>query len=74
MQGITTEYPLMGFKLKSLNLKEDGTLILEFEDSQNKTIGGACRVGILWFQIEQTAKQFSQVKNVQFLPKELFQP
>jgi len=74
LQGITTEYPLMGFKLKSLNLKEDGTLILEFEDSQNKTIGGACRVGILWFQIEQTAKQFSQVKNVQFLPKELFQP
>jgi len=74
LQGITTEFPLDGFKLKSANLKEDGTLILEFEDAQNKTTGGACRVGILWFQIEQTAKQFSQVKKVQFLPETLFQP
>jgi putative hemolysin len=73
-QGITTEFPLDGFKLKSVNLKSDGTLILEFEDPLNKTIGGACRVGILWFQIEATAKQFPQVKQVQFLPEELFQP
>jgi spore germination protein GerM len=73
-QGITTEYPLEGFKLKSANLKEDGTLILEFEDPLNKTVGGACRVGILWFQIEATAKQFPQVKQVKFLPEELFQP
>ena len=73
-EGITTEYPLEGLKLKSVNLKEDGTLILEFEDSLNKTVGGACRVGILWFQIEATAKQFPEVKKVQFLPEELFQP
>lgn len=73
-QGITTEYPLEGFKLKSANLKPDGTLILEFEDPLNKTVGGACRVGILWFQIEETAKQFPEVKKVQFLPEELFQP
>jgi len=73
-QGITTEYPLEGFELKSANLKPDGTLILEFEDNLNKTIGGACRVNILWFQIEVTAKQFSEVKKVQFLPEELFQP
>ena len=73
-QGINTEYPLDGFKLNSVNLKEDGTLILEFEDQQNKTIGGACRVSILRVQIEQTAKQFSQVKKVQFLPETLFQP
>ena len=73
-QGITTEYPLEGFKLKSANLKEDGTLILEFEDPLNKTVGGACRVGILWFQIEATAKQFPEVKEVKFLPEELFQP
>jgi putative hemolysin len=73
-QGITTEFPLDGFKLKSINLKNDGTLILEFEDPLNKTVGGACRVGILWFQIEATAKQFPQVKKVQFLPEELFQP
>lgn len=73
-QGITTEYPLEGLKLKSVNLKPDGTLILEFEDPLNKTGGGACRVGILWFQIEATAKQFPEVKKVQFLPEELFQP
>ncbi len=73
-KGITTEYPLEGLKLKSVNLKKDGTLILEFEDPLNKTVGGACRVGILWFQIEQTAKQFPEVKKVQFLPEELFQP
>jgi len=73
-QGITTEFPLDSFRLKSVNLKEDGTLFLEFEDPLNKTVGGACRVGILWFQIEATAKQFPQVKQVKFLPEELFQP
>lgn len=73
-KGITTEYPLDGFSLEEANLKEDGTLILKFNDSINKTSGGSCRVGILWFQIETTAKQFSGVKNVQFLPEELFQP
>jgi len=73
-KGIQTEYPLEGFRLKSVNLKEDGTLILEFEDPLNKTVGGACRVGILWFQIEATAKQFPQVKKVKFLPEKLFQP
>jgi spore germination protein GerM len=72
-QGITTEYPLEGFSLKSASLK-DGVLTLEFDDSQNKTVGGACRVGILWFQIEATAKQFSGVKEVHFLPEEIFQP
>lgn len=73
-QGITTEYPLDGFRLKSANLKESGTLILEFEDPFDKTLGGSCRVGILWFQIEETAKQFPQVKKVQFMPETLFQP
>ncbi len=73
-QGITTEYPLDGFSLKEANLKQDGTLILKFNDSLSKTSGGSCRVGILWFQIEATAKQFSEVQEVRFLPEELFQP
>lgn len=73
-QGITTEYPLEGFSLKEANLKEDGTLILKFDDPFNKTSGGSCRAGVLWFQIEATAKQFPEVKEVQFLPEELFQP
>lgn len=73
-QGITTEFPLEGLELKSVNFKKEGTLILEFNDPLAKTIGGACRVGILWFQIEATAKQFPGVKKVQFLPEEIFQP
>jgi len=72
-QGMTTEYPLEGFSLKSASLK-DGILTLEFEDPNYKTGGGSCRVGILWFQIEATAKQFSEVQEVRFLPEELFQP
>ena len=73
-QDITTEYPLEGLSLTEVNLKEDGTLILKFNDPLNKTGGGSCRVGILWFQIEATAKQFPEVKKVQFLSEELFQP
>ena len=73
-KGITTEYPLEGFNLDEINFKEDGTLILKFNDSLNKTSGGSCRVGILWFQIEATAKQFSGVQQVRFLPEEIFQP
>ena len=71
--GITTEYPLEGLSLESASLKE-GVLTLEFDDAKNRTVGGACRVGILWFQIETTAKQFSEVLQVRFLPEELFQP
>ncbi len=73
VQGISTEYPLMEFSLKGASLK-DGVLTLEFQDPNNKTVGGSCRVGILWFQIEATAKQFPQVQQVRFLPEELFQP
>ncbi len=74
VQGVTTEYPLAGFSLTEVNLTEDGTLILKFNDPQAKTSGGACRVGILWSQVEATAKQFPQVKKVEFLPEDLFQP
>ncbi|MDP1629019.1 MAG: GerMN domain-containing protein [bacterium] len=72
-RGISTEYPLEGFLLKGTSLK-DGVLTLEFNDPNNKTVGGSCRVGILWFQIEATAKQFSEVQKVRFLPEEIFQP
>ena len=70
---ISTEYPLPGVELKGANLT-NGILTLEFVDPQNKTGGGSCRVGILWFQIEATAKQFPEVKEVKFKPEELFQP
>lgn len=71
-QGITTEYPLGGFSLKNASLN-NGVLTLEFRDPNNKTEGGSCRVGILWFQIEATAKQFSGVQSVKFIPDSLFQ-
>ena len=72
-QGITTEYPLPEFSLEAASLN-NGILTLTFDDPQNKTGGGSCRVGILWFQIEATAKQFSGVSQVRFMPEELFQP
>lgn len=73
-QGITTEFPLERVSLKSVNLKNDGTLIVEIEDPLNKTSGGACRVNILRLQLEKTAKQFGNVKKVEFIPESVFQP
>ena len=69
--GIQTEFPLAGFALTNATLR-DGTLTLEFADSQNRTVGGACRVGVLWFQIEQTESNLPQVSRVQFVPEALF--
>jgi len=72
-QGITTEYPLQELNLTAASLNS-GVLTLTFDDPYNKTGGGSCRVGILWFQIEATAKQFPGVSSVRFMPEELFQP
>ena len=72
-RGLTSEFPLPGVTLKAASLN-DGVLTLTFEDPQNKTGGGACRAGILWFEIEATAKQFPEVQSVRFMPDELFQP
>lgn len=71
--GITTEYPLDGVELTGASLS-NGVLTLSFSDPMNKTGGGSCRVGILWFQIRETAKQFDGVEEVRFQPEELFQP
>lgn len=72
-KGITTEFPLEGVKLIKSELK-NGVLTLWIDDPYFKTSGGACRAKILWVQIEYTAKQFSEVKEVKFFPEELFQP
>lgn len=73
LQGIDTEYPLAGFSLEEASL-EEGILTLKFEDLKNKTVGGSCRVNILWSQIAATAKQFPEVDEVHFLPEDIFQP
>lgn len=71
--GLTSEFPLSGFSLKAASLTK-GNLTLTFDDPQNKTSGGSCRVNILWRQIEATALQFKEVTSVRFMPEELFQP
>ncbi|MFA5249609.1 MAG: Gmad2 immunoglobulin-like domain-containing protein [Candidatus Paceibacterota bacterium] len=71
--GFKTEFPLQGFSLRGANLAS-GVLTLEFNDELNKTGGGSCRAGLLWAQIEKTAKQFAGVESVQFKPDSLFQP
>lgn len=72
-EKLAPQYSLFGVELKSASLN-NGVLTLTFTDPENKTGGGSCRVGILWFQIEATAKQFEGVLSVRFLPEELFQP
>lgn len=71
--GVTTEFPLPGLSLAGAAIT-DGVATLTFDDPQNKTGGGSCRVAVLWAQIEATAKQFSTVASVRFMPEELFQP
>lgn len=71
--GITSEFPIEGLEAAELAFK-DNELTLTFRDPENKTVGGACRVGVLWFQIVATAKQFPEVQKVKFFPEDLFQP
>lgn len=72
-QGLATEFPLDGVTLESVVIT-DGVATLTFNDPQNKTSGGSCRVSVLTAQIEATAKQFPSVTSVRILPEELFQP
>lgn len=69
----STEFPLNGFELVSVNLL-DGSLSLEFSDPNNLSSGGSCRVNILRAQIEKTALQFEGVASVRFLPNSILQP
>jgi hypothetical protein len=71
--GFTTEFPHPAFKLIRADL-DRGVLTLVFTDVPGFTTGGALRVELLAAQIEKTAKQFSGVKQVRFLPESLFQP
>jgi hypothetical protein len=68
-----TEFPLQGVTLTSASLS-NGVLTLRFNDPQNSTSGGSCRIAILTAQIERTAAQFGGVNSVRYLPEEIFQP
>jgi len=72
-QGITTEFPLASVELVGIS-NNNGDIVLEFRDPLNRTSGGACRAGILWYQIERTVLQFPGIDSVRFIPEELFQP
>jgi len=72
-QGINTEFPLTSVELTAAS-NNNGVLTLTFADPNNRTSGGSCRAGILWAQIEATAKQFPEVNSVRFSPEFLFQP
>lgn len=61
------------FVLQSVNLKDDGSLVLKFPMIGGFTTGGSCRVGILTSQITKTAMQYPSVKRVLFEP-DVFQP
>lgn len=68
-----TEFPLPGVTLSSASLS-NGVLTLAFNDPQNSTSGGSCRIAILDAQIEATARQFEGVTSVRYSPSDIFQP
>jgi hypothetical protein len=73
-QGISSEFPLEGVSIQSISLQGDGMLKIDLLDPQRKTVGGSCRASILFKQIQMTAQQFSEVKGIEILNQELFQP
>jgi len=72
--GFITEFPHPGFRLVGLDLKKDGTLVLEFTEIFGFTTGGSSRILVMREQIEKTALQFAAVKRVEYYPESLFQP
>ncbi|MGE5392418.1 MAG: GerMN domain-containing protein [Candidatus Saccharibacteria bacterium] len=70
--GFTTEFPNANLKLLGADLKS-GTLTLDFTEVPGFTDGGSCRISLLQAQIEKTAKQFPEVKEVKYT-KILWQP
>lgn len=73
-QGFSTEFPNKDFKLLKADLDENGTLFLDFTVVPGFTSGGSMRTKVLSTQIEKTALQFPEVKEIKYLNEELFQP
>lgn len=73
--GLSSEFPLQGLSLESVQgPNAEGVLTLTLSDSQNSTVGGSCRVGILAAQLIQTALSIEGVESVEVLPEDMFQP
>jgi len=72
-EGYASEFPLPGVRVTALFL-QDGLLTVLLWDPEHKTSGGACRTRILRAQIEKTALQFPEVREVRILPPEALQP
>ena len=72
-KGFSTEFPHPDFKLLDCELK-NGVLTLVFSVVIGFTNGGSSRVILLATQIEKTALQFNEVKEIVYKPEILFQP
>lgn len=72
-EGFGSEFPHPEFKLLGATLK-DGILTLDFPEVSSFTSGGSCRVGLLRAEVEKTAKQFPEVKEVRYTKLGMFQP
>ncbi|MEK7681154.1 MAG: GerMN domain-containing protein [Patescibacteria group bacterium] len=59
---ITTINP--GVVIQSLVISATGTAYVDFSEKLQEAVGGSCRVAMIHWQIVETLKQFSTVKNV----------
>lgn len=73
VQGFTSEFPHKNFTLENVAFT-GGILSLTFTEVSGFTSGGSCRINLLKTQIEKTALQFDEVKEVRILPEEILQP
>lgn len=64
---------ILSLNLLNYNLN-NGVLTLTFSEVLGFTSGGSSRVILLASQIEKTALQFNEVKEVVLKPETLFQP
>lgn len=62
------------FKIKSVSVNSTGMATITLEDPEYFSSGGSCRISELSSMFELTAKQFSTVDDIQFLPLDVMQP
>lgn len=73
VQGFTSEFPHQGLVVQKVEIDNE-ILSITLSEVPGFTSGGACRVGLLRAQIEKTALQFPEIKEVKILPEEILQP